>query len=246
LSAVNRLLRVLSTALITAGVVVLADVGLTLAWQEPVSSLYGSIQQGRAADELTDLEDRFPSRADLAAIEDAGDVDESARRLADRFARQVDRGEAIARIGIERIGLDAVVIQGTDSDSLRRGPAHYMSGDGIGGAPEGDGSALPGQGETIGIAGHRTTYLAPFRRIDEIDAGDPIVVEMPYTTFTYEVTRSEIVAPSATRVVRDVGRERLVLTACHPLYSAAERYVVSARLADISLFDPGERPWPNP
>lgn len=223
--AVHRLLRILSTALITAGLVVLADVGMTLAWQEPVSSIYGSIQQRQAADELADLEDRFPS---------AGDI-EAAHRLANRFADEVERSEGIGRVRIDRIGLDIVVAEGTDTDSLRKGPGHYMTADRIGGAHRGDGSAFPGQGKTTGIAGHRTTYLAPFRRIDQIRDGDEVVVEMPYATFTYEVQKHEIVAPDETRVVRDVGHERLVLTACNPLYSAAERYVVFARLTDIGV-----------
>jgi sortase A len=243
---VPRLLRILSTALITAGLVVLADVGLTLAWQEPVSSIYGSIQQRQAAEELDDLEARFPSVADIEAARRAANAERRASLLADRLANEAERGTAIGRIRIERIDLDAVVVEGTDSDSLRKGPGHYMRGDEVGLGDQGDGSGLPGQGETIGIAGHRTTYLAPFRRINEIDDGDEVVVEMPYATFTYEVEGREIVSPSATRVVRNVGRERLVLTACHPLYRAAQRYVVFARLAGISFFTPGERIWQHP
>lgn len=92
---------------------------------------------------------------------------------------------------------------------------------------------LPGQRGTVGIAGHRTTYGAPFRRIDEIERGDEIVVEMPYARFVYRFERSRIVDPSQVGVVRDVERDRLVLTACHPLYSAAERYVVFARQVEV-------------
>ena len=104
----------------------------------------------------------------------------------------------------------------------------------------------PGRARSVGIAGHRTTYLAPFRRIEEIRDGDEIVVEMPYATFTYEVEKHEIVAPDAVEIVRNVGYERLVLTACHPLYSAAERYVIFARLADVALFAAGEGRWQDP
>lgn len=242
----HRLLRILSTALITAGLVILADVGLTLAWKEPVSSIYGSIQQGEAEEELDELAARFPRPRDLAAIEDTEDVGEQASELADRFEDEVERGEGIGRIGIDAIDLDVVVVEGTDSDSLRKGPGHYAREDRIGNRRRGDGSAFPGQGETVGIAGHRTTYLAPFRQIDEIDEGDEVILEMPYATFTYEVTEHEIVLPSETSVVENVGHERLVLTACHPLYSAAERYVVYADLADISLFAAGDRAWQDP
>jgi sortase A len=231
---VQRLLRIVSTTLITAALVVLADVGVTLAWQEPVSWLYGSLQQREAAGELADLEDRFPSAEDIEAA-GAGNAEQRARRLANRFAGEVERGDPIGRIRIDRIGLDMVVIEGTDTNGLRRGPGHYMEADDIGRADQGDGSAFPGQGSTIGIAGHRTTYLAPFRRIDQIRDGDEMVLEMPYGTFTYVAEKHEVVSPQATRVIRDVGHERLVLTACHPLYSAAERYVVFARLTDIDV-----------
>ena len=143
-------------------------------------------------------------------------------------------GEGIGRIKIPSIGLEIVVVQGTDTASLQKGPGHY---------PE---TAFPGQGKTIGIAGHRTTYLAPFRKINEIDDGDEITLEMPYGTFTYEVQKHEIVDPSQVEIVDDVGYERLVLTACHPLYSAAQRWAVFAELTDVSLFATEGRPWQDP
>ncbi len=67
--------------------------------------------------------------------------------------------------------------------------------------------------------------------------GDEVTLEMPYGTFTYRVQKTQIVDDSAVQIVRDVGYERLVLTACHPLYSAAQRYVAFARLSDIAIFD---------
>jgi len=88
---------------------------------------------------------------------------------------------------------------------------------------------MPGKGGTVGVAGHRTTYLAPFRKIDKLVRGDRIVLEMPYGEFGYRVEKTRIVSPTATEVKRRVGYERLVLTACHPLYSAAQRIVVFAR-----------------
>jgi sortase A len=243
---VHRFLRILSIALITAGFVILADVGLTLAWKEPVSTIYGSFKQGEAEDELKRLEDEFPSDALLRRALREGDVYERVRVLADAFEREVERGEAIGRIVIPRIGLDVVVVEGTDTASLRKGPGHYTLTGARALAEQGDGSAFPGQGRTMGIAGHRTTYLAPFRRIDEIRRGDEIRVEMPYASFTYEVEKHEIVDPNAVEIVRDVGYDRLVLTACHPLYSAAQRYVQFARLTRVSLFAAGDRLWQDP
>ena len=241
----HRVLRILSIALVTAGLVILADVGLTLAWKEPLSSIYGSLQQREAEDELTALEDRFPSDDLLRQALGQDELAERVRTLADAFAVEVERGEAIGRILIPSIGLNVVVVQGTDTSSLRKGPGHYTLANAEE-LPEGDGSAFPGQGKTMGIAGHRTTYLAPFRRIDEIKPGDEITLQMPYATFTYTVTKHDIVAPDAVEIVENAGYDRLVLTACHPLYSAAQRYVQFAKLTDMSLVAPGARRWQDP
>jgi len=235
---VRRVLRILSVALITAGFVVAGDIAATLLWKEPVSTVYGAIRQGEAADSLEQLEKAFPSPADLRVADRVGDDRKRVEVLADRFAERVDTGEGIGRIKIERIDLDDVFVEGTDTASLRKGPGHYSNV----GDPEqegrDDGSAFPGQGRSVGMAGHRTTYLAPFREIDKIEDGDEIVLEMPYGEFTYRVQKHEIVDPSEVEIVRDVGHERLVLTACHPLYSAAQRWVVFARLEDVEAVEP--------
>ncbi len=219
LRRVRRFGHILSIALITAGLVVLADVGITLAYKEPLSSIYGSIKQGEAASQLSDLEAKYPTRADRLAI---ARVKESKRRvaiLARRFAHQTSTGDAIGRIIVPAMdGLNIVVVQGTDTASLEKGPGHY---------PE---TPFPGQGGTVGIAGHRTTYLAPFRHIDSMKPGDPITLEMPYAHFFYRVQKTAIVDPTDVGIVKKVGYERLVLSACNPLYSAAQRYIVFARL----------------
>jgi sortase A len=88
---------------------------------------------------------------------------------------------------------------------------------------------LPGAPGTVGIAGHRTTYGAPFRHVDALRPGDRITVQMPYATITYRVQHLQVVLPTATWVVDRKPYSRLVLTACHPLYSAARRIVVFAR-----------------
>lgn len=244
---VRRLLHILSTTLITAGLVVLADVGLTLVWKEPVSTAYGQIQQGQAQDELDDLERSFPAAADLEAA-GAGDVRQRVGVLADRFAAQAKErtGSGIGRLQIPPIGLQAVVVEGIDTASLQKGPGHYTRSDDEATRRAGDGSAFPGQGETVGVAGHRTTYLAPFRKLNELERGDEVKLEMPYATFVYEIEKTEIVEPSEIGVVRNVGYERLVMTACHPLYSAAQRIVTFAKLKEISLFGSGERIWQDP
>jgi len=221
----SRVARILSTVLITAGLVVMADVGLTVAYKEPISSIYGELQQRDAETQLADLESNYPTAADLAAIRGVRGLDRKAEVLAQRFADQTEEGEAIGRILAPDMGTNAVFLQGTTTPTLQKGPGLYPD------------TGFPGEGRTIGIAGHRTTYLAPFRHIDDMRKGDPVTLEMPYGTFTYRVQKTEIVDDSAVQVVRDVGYERVVLTACHPLYSAAQRYVAFARLADVAIFD---------
>jgi sortase A len=225
----HRLMRIVSVALITAGITIGVDVGMTLAWKEPMSTIYGSIQQGKAEDSLADLEHEFVALPEVKRVQrqeasrPEPNLEREARALAGVFAKQVETGQGIGRIEIPSIDVDLVVVQGTDTSSLQKGPGHY---------PE---TAFPGQGRTIGIAGHRTTYAAPFHDIDEIADGDEITLEMPYATFTYTVSRHEIVEPTQVEIVDDVGRELLVLTACHPLYSAAQRWAVFAELSSVQL-----------
>lgn len=213
----HRLLRILSVALVTAGLVLLADIAVTLVYEEPLSSVYASIQQNKAESQLSETEASYPARADRLAAARTRNRQRRFGILASRFAKRTDTGEAIGRLRSSSMGLDTVVVQGTDTASLQTGPGHF---------PE---TSLPGQGGTVGIAGHRTTYGAPFRNVDSLERGDRIVLEMPYATFVYRVQKTKIVDPHNVGVVEDVGYERLVLTSCHPLYSAAQRFIVFAR-----------------
>jgi sortase A len=172
-AAVRRGLAILSTALITAGLVLLVDVGITLAWKEPVSSLYGSLKQKQAEDDLADLEQSFAGPGKLTGL--SGPDVRRARALSQRFAKQIHTGQGIGRMKIPAIGLDIVMVQGTDTSSLQRGPGHYPD------------TPLPGGQGTVGVAGHRTTYLAPFRHIDDLQKGDTIDIQMPYGNFRYSV-----------------------------------------------------------
>ena len=134
--------------------------------------------------------------------------------------KQPLRGDAIGKILIPSIGVSEYVVEGTDADNLRKGPGHYPD------------TPLPGNKGTSAIAGNRTTYGAPFRNLDDLKRNDRIVLEMPYGTFVYRVDKIQVVDDSALWVTRPVGHPQLVLTACHPLYSAAQRIVAFARLAE--------------
>jgi len=215
----RRLVRPVSTVLIVVGVLLLADVAATLLWQEPVSGVYARVQQKRLADRLDAIE-RVPvtpvERKVLARLPAGAPRLGFAARSLDR---RLDEGSPLGRIKAGKIGLDEVVVEGTGTGDLRRGPGHYPD------------TPLPGARGTVAVAGHRTTYGAPFRRLDKLARGDRIEMLMPYGRFTYTVERTRIVPPTATWVTNRVARDRLVLTACHPLYSAAQRIVVFARLS---------------
>jgi sortase A len=154
----------------------------------------------------------FVADREQAKLEDA---------LFDPPARVIRRepleGDAIARIEIPAIGVSEYVVEGTDTGDLRKGPGHY---------PE---TPLPGDPGTAAIAGHRTTYGAPFREIDDLERGQVIRVDMPDGRFVYRVEETKIVDDQDLSVLEPVGYRRLMLSACHPLYSAAERVIVFAR-----------------
>ncbi len=132
--------------------------------------------------------------------------------------REPLEGDSIARLNIPKIGLSEYVVEGTNTTTLRKGPGHYPD------------TPFPGEPGTVAIAGHRTTYGAPFRKINELRRGNRIVIDMPDGRFIYRVEQTKIVDDQDLSVLDRVGYQRLVLSACHPLYSAAERVIVFARL----------------
>ncbi|WP_249011050.1 sortase [Conexibacter sp. DBS9H8] len=224
--------RLLSLALILAGGALGADVLATALWQEPVTAVIATIRRAG-------LNERFSgtlslSRVSMATLATIHSMDSRIAFLAAREARTAPDGAVIGRLVIPRIGAADDLIQGADAASLELGPGHYGQ------------TPLPGEGGTVAIAGHRTTYLAPFRDINELSPGDPVVLYMGYGTFTYTVTHSAVVAPNAWWITRPVGHEQLVLSSCNPLFSAAQRLVVFARLVAIAPAGPARLPSPDP
>ncbi len=214
----RRAVRAVSSVLIVAGALLIADAGVTLVWQEPISALIASIRQDELSDQLDRIERAGPTAAERAALAQLRDSRRRMAFLARTQRRRARDGDPIGRIALPTIGAKYVVVQGTSTADLHKGPGHYPA------------TTFPGLPGTVAIAGHRTTYGAPFHDLDELRPGDRIELRMPYGTFAYAVERQRIVPPSATWVTRDVGEDRLVLTACHPLFSAAKRIVVFARL----------------
>ncbi len=218
---VRRLIRDVSSVLIISGLLLVADAAATILWQEPVTAVIAAIKQANVDTRLLSEHATPLSGHDLRALRAARTQRARVAYLARRESRQARTGQAVGRILIPKIGVSFAVIQGTDAPSLERGPGHYPD------------TAFPGLGRTVAIAGHRTTYLAPFRHIDSLRPGDRIELRMPYAHFTYRVQRTQIVLPTALWVTHDVGYDRLVLSACNPLYSAAQRIIIFAQLASV-------------
>jgi sortase A len=196
-------LRFVASVLMVSGALLIADAGLTLLWQEPISAFLAARQQNALADELEEPD------VQAQVIR--------AFRMPTAEEKEKLRGDAIGKIVLPTLDKDFYVVEGTDTDSLRKGPGHYED------------TPLPGQKGTVGIAGHRTTNGAPFRNIDDLDPRDEIRVEMPYGTLVYSVEETRIVDDNDLSVKDPVGYNRLLLSACHPLYSAAQRVIVFAR-----------------
>jgi sortase A len=139
-------------------------------------------------------------------------------------------GDAVARIDIPRINVEKYVVEGVGVEDLKKGPGHYPD------------TPMPGQPGNAAVAGHRTTYGAPFYSLNDLVAGDQILVTTQAGRFQYDVTESKIVGPNDAFVLDATEDNRLTLTTCHPRYSAAQRLIVVARL----VTELPEQPPPPP
>jgi sortase A len=214
-----RALRVLAFALIGTGALALLDGAITLLWQEPVSAIYATFRQEHLRGALRAVERAAPTPVEQRALASLSDQQARITFLARELEHHARDGGAVGRIAIPSIGASFVVVKGTSTEALQSGPGVYSE------------TAFPGVPGTTAIAGHRTTYLAPFRHIDALRPGNRILLNMPYAHLTYSVLGQRVVAPTDVEAaVGQVGYTRLVLSACTPLYSAAKRILVYARL----------------
>jgi sortase A len=211
-----RLLRLLGSLLILAAAVAGAWVAVVFFWQDPFTAWYTHREQHKLSAEYN--RDAAKFAAPPTTVSRRPYPSAEIRRLARTYEQSLVIGAPVGRLQIKRIGLNMVVAQGTDHETLKKGPGHYEP------------SALPGGGQLIYIAGHRTTYLAPFSHIDDIRNGDFIVFQVPYGTFTYRAYHHYVVPSTALSVLETHGREILRLQACHPRFFATHRYLVDARL----------------
>jgi len=218
-----RILGAVGKLLIIAGVLVLGFVGF---------QLWGTgLEESRGQSELTENLATDLGTTGSATV-DLSDLNTQLAEVDPATAPPTEdppEGEPVGIITIDKIELQRVIVEGVSKQDLKKGPGHYP------------GTPLPGQAGNSAIAGHRTTYGAPFNRIDELVPGDEITVTTPQGEFVYVVIPAPgsteqawyTVAPSQVEVLADVGDNRLTLTACHPKYSAKERIIVHATLKTV-------------
>jgi sortase A len=221
-------IRRLSTLVIVAGLGLLTWTGTVYVWKDPFTTAYTAFEQRRLERSLERTFDEWRPVAPPPKADEGSEAEPrpkpkpvDVRREARAYRSATEAGDAVARLEVPRLDLDVVVVNGTDAADLRRGPGRHLE------------SSMPGEGELVYIAGHRTTYGAAFSHIDRLRRGDRIVVELPYATIVYRVTDDRIVSQYELSVLQSRGREELILQACHPRFFASQRYLVYARPVEV-------------
>jgi sortase A len=221
----RRLLRISGTLLIVAGLATLAWAVVVWKWQDPFTAAYTTYQQHKLDSRYDKIVVAYKR---VRAPKRVGPSLAAERKLIEREARRyrllLKEGDPLGRLKVPRLGLNVVAVNGTGHGTLKRGPGRYS-----GPIP----AFVPGEGQLIYIAGHRTTYGAPFAHINRLRSGDPVSFELPYATFHYEITKHVIVPADQLSVLRSRGREVLALQACHPRFFASHRYIAYARLVRV-------------
>ena len=213
----RRGLRIVGTVLAVGGLLTAAWAFTVWRWQDPFTALYTSHAQQSLEREYQREAATYRVPAPVKKRVPLAVEQQRIHRAATRYRGQLHRGDAVGRLHVPQLGLDDILVEGTDHKSLTKGPGRYT------------GSYVPGEGQLIYIAGHRTTYGAPLAHIDRLKRGDEVRLEMPYGTFTYKVSGHVIVPASDVERLQSKGREVIALQACHPRFFATERYIVYAR-----------------
>jgi sortase A len=215
----RRRLRLLGTGLVIAGALTLLWSVLVWQWMDPFTGVYTKWKQHQLASQYDKRAAAY--QTPLAVGASFAAERQTIAREARSYRQEVRRGDAIGRIRIPRLGLDMVLVNGTDHQTLEKGPGRYL------------GSFMPGENRLVYIAGHRTTYLAPFSHIDDLRKGDAVTIQVPYGSFIYRISGHHIVGANDVSVLRSPRHELLILQACHPRFFATQRYLQYGRLLRV-------------
>jgi len=214
----RRRVHLLGTILAVAGVLTLGWALLVWQWQDPFTALYTTWKQHQLASQYDKRARSFTTTISGPTVKEER---ASIAREAKQYRLSSKRGQVIGRLRVPRMGVNMLLVNGTDHDTLKKGPGR-------------DGRTfMPGENRLVYIAGHRTTYLAPFSHIDRLRRGDRVTIEVPYGTFIYAVTRHRIVKSTDLSVLRSPRHELVELQACHPRFFASHRYIAYARLLRV-------------
>jgi sortase A len=224
-----RAARITGTVMLVAGLCAIAWVVLVWQWQDPFTAVYAKYEQHKLASSFAHrfADYRPPDAVRRTAAGKTPLKTDRARvaAAAKAYRLSLHEGDPVGRLIVPRLGLRSIVVNGTAHDDLTKGPGRELH------------TFVPGENELVYIAGHRTTYLAPFAKIDSLKPGDPVTFELPYGTFHYEITGHRIVGAHDLAVLRSHHREQLVLQACHPRFFATHRYLAYARLVRVEPRD---------
>jgi sortase A len=204
------------TFLIALGGLVLIWATLVWRWEDPFTALYTRYEQHQLARQYAAVTRDYRPPAPVHHAQSVASEQAVLATLARKYRLHTHAGQAIGRIVVPRLGLRMVLVDGTDHESLKRGPGRDLH------------TFMPGEGQTVYIAGHRTTYLAPFAHIDSLRRGDLITLQVPYGTFVYQVRTHKIVGSNDVSVLYSHNKELVILQACHPRFLATHRYLVYA------------------
>ncbi len=227
LGPVRRTVREIGLALITAGIIIL----LFVAYQLFGTNLTEARNQAALKKAFAaELHTRTPAPTGAADNPTVGPAPTTAASATPTVSAPT--GSAIDHLVIPKMGLDKYVVEGTGEASLSEGPGHYI------------GTPYPGQNGNVGIAGHRTTYGAPFYRLAELSTGDYIyITDTTGHTFRYQVDQPPlVVAPSDVAVLDPTPDATLTLTTCNPRFSATSRLIVKAKLVGLPAPTPPAPP----
>ncbi len=214
----RRPLHLLGTLLAALGVLTLLWALLVWQWQDPFTGLYTRWKQHQLASQYDKRTRSFQPA--ISGVTQAAERASIARE-AKRYRRDSTRGEVIGRLRVPRMGLNMLLVNGTDHETLKKGPGRDER------------TFMPGENRLVYIAGHRTTYLAPFSHIDRLRTGDRVTIEVPYGRFIYAITGHRIVKSTDLSVLHSPRHEVVELQACHPRFFASHRYIAYARLLRV-------------